>query len=140
MSIPSKSTKSIKIFSITENFWDTDTFGNEGDPCHGVNIRERDNKIKMEIAAPGFKKGNFKISTDEDQLTIMAESNREDSVLDEDYTRMEFSRSSFTGSFKLPENVSADHISAKYRNGLLTINLRKSGKFASGKRTIKISG
>ncbi|MGY4386472.1 HSP20 family protein [Pedobacter sp. UYP24] len=140
MSSPSKSTKSLKTASILENFWDTDTFGNAGDPFHGVNIRDRDSKIKMEIAAPGFKKRNFKISTDEDQLTIMAESNRENSVLDEDYTRMEFSRSSFTGSFKLPENVSAEHISASYRNGLLTINLRKSGKFVSGKRTVKISG
>ncbi|MFP5081751.1 Hsp20/alpha crystallin family protein [Pedobacter sp. JCM 36344] len=138
MSSLSKTTKSSKACSMMENFWDTEVFNNASDPSHPVNIRERDHKFKIEIAAPGFKKRDFKVSVDNDLLTILAESNREDGILDEDYTRMEFSRSSFTGSFSLPKNVSSDRISANYRNGLLTINLKKSGKFEPGKRVVKV--
>lgn len=138
MSTPSK-TKSPKALSMMENFWDTDIFDNANEPLHAVNIRDRENKLKIEIAAPGFKKGNFKIAIDNGLLTIMAESSREDSILDEDYTRMEFSRSSFAGSFVLPKEVSADHISAKYRRGLLTINLKKLNKLKAEEKRVKVA-
>ena len=41
------------------------------------------------------------------------------------YTRREFSYSSFTRSFSLPETVNAENISASYQDGILTVTVPK---------------
>jgi HSP20 family protein len=44
---------------------------------------------------------------------------------EEDYTRKEFSYSSFERSLQLPENIADEKIKAKYDNGILKFNLAK---------------
>jgi HSP20 family protein len=44
---------------------------------------------------------------------------------DEKFTRKEFSYSSFTRSFTLPEFVDADKIAANYESGVMTLALPK---------------
>ncbi|MGY0036457.1 Hsp20/alpha crystallin family protein [Pedobacter sp. NJ-S-72] len=133
-----KSKKSEKTSSMIDNFWKTDVFDNTDEPEHAVNIRDTEAKFKLEVAAPGFKKGDFKITTDNGILTITAESSKEEHKNEENYSRKEFSRSSFTGSFHLPQDVAQDHISATYRKGLLCIDLKKVGLIEPQKREIKV--
>lgn len=124
---------------MTENFWDVDAFSSAGEPKYAVNIKDNPTRYKLEVSAPGFKKNDFKITTDNGMLTINAESSRAKKNDQENYIRKEFSRASFTGSFLLPENVLEDHISAKYDNGLFTISLKKSDKgVLLKKRQIKV--
>jgi len=128
-----------KIASMTDNFWNTDTFASGDEPKYAVNIQDKLGRYKLEVSAPGFKKNDFKISTDNGMLTVTAESSRAQNEDRQNYIRKEFSHASFTGSFQLPENVLEDHISAKYHNGLFTINLKKSDKgILIKKRQIKI--
>jgi len=138
--INSTKTKTLsRVPSMTDNFWDTEAFTNAGEPKYAVNIQDKAGRYKLEVSAPGFKKNDFKITTDNGMLTVTAESSRADNENTENYIRKEFSHASFTGSFRLPENVLEDHISAKYHNGLFTVNLKKSEKgILLKKRQIKI--
>jgi len=128
-----------KTALMTDNFWNTDAFSNATEPKYAVNIQDNVGKYRLEVSAPGFKKKDFKVVADNGILTVTAESGREEKDEQENYIRKEFSHASFTGSFRLPENVLEDHISAKYHNGLFTINLKKSDKgILLKKRQIKI--
>lgn len=93
-----------------------------------VNVTELEHQFKIELAAPGLEKGDFNIKVEEDQLTISAERKQETEEKKEDgkFLRREFNFASFKRSFRLPENVDAEHISANYNNGVLVLELPKA--------------
>ena len=93
-----------------------------------VNVREMKKAFKMELAAPGFKKEDFKLEMQNGCLTISGETKDEKEEKDEKYTRQEYRYSSFNRSFTLPENIDADHISAEYTDGILKVTLPKNNK------------
>lgn len=102
-----------------------------------VNVKESDNGYDIEVAAPGYNKDDFDISVDHNILTIKAE--MEDKQEDEKMQRKEFHYASFQRSFTLPENVNEDKIDAKYKDGILHINVPVSKKQEQEqKKTIKI--
>lgn len=105
-----------------------------------VNIREDDDNYYVEVAAPGMKKEDFNLSLDNDVLTISSEIKEEKENRNGNYTRREFSYSSFSRSFTLPELAEADKIEAKYKDGILNIIMPKKEE-AKRKpvKTIKIS-
>ena len=130
------------LSSMLEDFWNTDKFFSrsfEKDWLPAVNVRDTADKFQFEMAVPGFNKDDFKITIDDGALTVSAEVNSETKEEDENYTRQEFSCSSFTRTFNLPENVKEDNISATYTDGLLKIDLKKTEKQAAPKKEIKIS-
>ncbi|MBK8847258.1 MAG: Hsp20/alpha crystallin family protein [Bacteroidetes bacterium] len=90
-----------------------------------VNISETDNGFRIELAAPGLKKEDFKINVDNNVLSISAEVKRESEQKGTSYSRKEFVYNSFKRSFNLPEQVTQNDITASYENGLLTISLPK---------------
>jgi HSP20 family protein len=91
-----------------------------------VNITENKNEYKLEVAAPGFKKEDFKLEVKNGYLTISAETKEEEKQEDDKYTRREFRFNSFSRSFALPENVQDILITARYDHGILLIALPKS--------------
>ncbi|GAB4499123.1 MAG: Hsp20/alpha crystallin family protein [Saprospiraceae bacterium] len=101
-----------------------------------VNVKENKNAFKLEVAAPGFKKGDFKLEVQDGRLTISGETKEEKEDKDEKYTRQEYRYSSFSRSFTLPENVKSDDISAEYTDGVLKVTLPK--KKAEEKPVTKI--
>jgi HSP20 family protein len=94
-----------------------------------VNVMETNEDFKIEVAAPGMKRNDFKVQLDNNVLTISSQ--REDKTEEKDasgnYTRREFSYQSFQRSFALPENkVLGDKISARYIDGVLHVTIPKS--------------
>jgi HSP20 family protein len=94
-----------------------------------VNVMETNDDFKIEVAAPGMKRDDFKVELDNNVLTIS--SGREDKTEEKDangnYTRREFRYQSFQRSFALPENrVLGDKISARYVDGILHVTVPKS--------------
>ncbi len=118
--------------SMMEDFWNTENWFRtplfNGENLPAVNIKENDKNFEIEVAAPGFEKKDFKVDIAEGVLTISAESKNEIKEDKENYTRREFSFSSFTRSFTLPETAKQENITAKYENGLLRLTLQKSKK------------
>ena len=114
-----------------------DFFGNEwvdktSSPAPAVNVIETDKEYKVEIAAPGLTRDDFKIDINEDnELTVSMEKKVEKNEESEKegkkhtYLRREFSYSSFRQRMILPDNVNVDNIDAKMENGVLTIDIPK---------------
>jgi HSP20 family protein len=90
-----------------------------------VNISETPEKFLVEIVSPGMKKEEFKLEVENKVLTISAERKEEKKDENNRYTRREFSYSSFSRSFTLPETVMTDTISAEYKDGILSIIIPK---------------
>ncbi len=114
-----------------------DFFGNEwvdktSSTAPAVNVIETDKEYKVEIAAPGLTRDDFKIDINEDnELTVSLEKKVEKNEESEKegkkhtYLRREFSYSSFRQRMILPDNVNVDNIDAKMENGVLTIDIPK---------------
>ena len=90
-----------------------------------VNVLESDNSFKIELAAPGLKKEDFKINIHENVLTISSEQKTENEENNGKYTRKEFNYKSFKRSFTLPKTVDGEKIVASYDNGVLGLELPK---------------
>ena len=120
--------------------------GNNQSPWKGfapVNIKETEKNYSIDVVAPGFDKANFKISLDQDILTISAEKKNEvkndpDKNGDEKEIRREYSYRSFKRSFTLDEKIDAAGIEAKYVNGVLTLNLHKREEVKKASKEISI--
>jgi HSP20 family protein len=94
-----------------------------------ANIIENGKNYKIELAAPGLERKDFKVEVKDNILKISAEkeNENEEEINDEKkyFCRKEFSYNSFTRSFTLPENLITDKIDAKYENGILHLTLPK---------------
>lgn len=105
-----------------------------------VNVIENTKDFKLEMAAPGKEKKDFKISLDNHDLTISSEKKEETKEKKENYMRREFSYNSFSRTFRLPENCLPEKIEAKYENGILTLTLpKKEVTVSKPVKEIKIS-
>lgn len=116
-------------FFDRDNFFDHNWLKKWDQELPAVNISESEKQYSLEVVAPGFKKEDFRLKVDDDVLSISAEAKSETGKANapgKDYTRREYSYSSFTRSFRLPDNVKDDHIKASYREGVLHIDLPKS--------------
>ena len=92
-----------------------------------INVSEDDKEYKVEVAAPGMTKDDFKINVANDELVIAMEkkADSKDEDKDKKYLRREFSYSKFEQHLTLPDNVERDNISAGMNDGVLTIDMPK---------------
>ncbi len=123
--------------SLIENFFgrDMNDFFNSNTPTMSnvpaVNVVEHQDGFRIDVAAPGLKKDDFKLNLNHNNLTISAyqqaqkEENEGQDKPGEKYTRREFSYSSFQRTFTLPTSVDADRIQASYTDGVLKIEIPK---------------
>ena len=124
--------------SIFSDFFDNDSFFEEV-AVPAVNVKEGDKNFNIELAVPGMKKDDFKISIDKGLLSISSEKKESNEEKKEKYTRKEFSYHSFKRNFTLPENVDSENVSAKYEDGVLSIVLnKKSPTKAKETKAIKV--
>jgi len=103
-----------------------------------VNIKETDKNYSIEIVAPGFEKTDFKVSLEQQLLTISAEKKNEVKEENEKQIRNEYSYRSFKRSFTLDEKTDGTKIDAKYVNGVLTLNLPKKEEVKPAVKEINI--
>jgi len=111
------------------NFFDNDRFFDstwlKKQSFPAVNVNETDKGFEVELAAPGLSKKDFNISVENGMLTISSEKKEEKESKDKNYTRREFSYSSFSRTFALPENVKEEGVDARYEDGVLKLTLAK---------------
>ncbi|MCZ2460352.1 MAG: Hsp20/alpha crystallin family protein [Chitinophagales bacterium] len=90
-----------------------------------VNVTDNENNYVVSLAAPGLKKSDFKIDVNGNMLTISSEKEESKEDKESKYTRKEYSYSSFSRSFTLPEEVNKEKIDAVYEDGVLKLTLPK---------------
>jgi HSP20 family protein len=117
-----------------------DTFFSDRMVTHvpAVNISESADHFHIELAAPGLKKQDFKISVDDNQLNISVEQQTENKESNRKYNKREYSYSSFVRSFTLPELADHSRIEAAYEDGVLKIDVAKKEEAKSISRQIEL--
>ena len=103
-----------------------------------VDIAEDKERITLTAELPGFKENEVQINMEGNVLTIRGERKFEEAKEGRNYHRVERSYGQFVRSFTLPNNVDRENIAARFRNGLLEVELPK--REDAKPRQIKISG
>jgi HSP20 family protein len=137
--LPTITRRSFRPFYMPDIF-DDDFFpvlSNRNSSTPAVNVREEDKNYILDLAIPGVDKKDLKIEINEDVLTISSEMKNESEENRDGYSRKEFSYSSFSRSFNIPENVNREKIEASYKDGILSVALPKQ-KEEKNKITKKI--
>jgi len=115
-----------RFFNNDFEGWNRNNFSNTNTTLPAVNIKENTDAFFVEVAAPGFEKSDFKIELNNDLLTISSEKEINNEVKDDErITKQEYSYQSFTRSFRIPELVDEQKISANYKKGILAIIIPK---------------
>ena len=104
-----------------------------------VNIAETENEFHIELAVPGLKKEDFKISLDKNVLSVSTEKKTENVEEGKKYSKREYTYSSFVRSFTLPESADQSKIAAEYTDGILKLNVTKKeeAKFQTREIAVK---
>lgn len=124
--------------SLLDRFFD-DSFqgGRQMDFTPSVDIVETENSFEIQVQLPGVKKTDVEISVENDQLTISGERKYENEKDEKNYHSRESYYGKFSRSFRLPELVSPEKISAKQEDGILFVTLPKDEK-KTLKKVVKI--
>lgn len=103
-----------------------------------VNITETPEAYSIELAAPGLQKSDFKINVDKNIISISVDKKEENEVNEKTYSKKEYSYSSFTRSFTLPDTVDYSNIEAAYTDGVLDVKVGKKEEAIVAKRLIEV--
>lgn len=103
-----------------------------------VNISETEGEFHIELAAPGLKKGDFKINIDKNVLSVSADKKTENVQEGKKYSKREYSYNSFTRSFTLPELADQTKIEAEYQDGVLKLSVAKKEEAKNQTREIAV--
>ena len=110
-----------------------------------VNIIDDEHEYRVEVAAPGMTREDFKVHINEDNELIISvekksEQKEEDKKHKGTYLRREFSYTQFQQSLLLPDNIEREKISAKVENGVMTIDIpkKKIEEMAPATRQIEV--
>ena len=108
-----------------------------------TDVKEHEDHYEVEIDLPGFKKEDIKVELNEGYLTITAakglkeeEKNKAGKIV-----RQERYSGTMSRSFYVGEQMTAEDITAKYEDGVLSLNVpKKEEKKLPEKHTIMIEG
>ena len=124
---PSVNTLFDDLFTRDIFDWTDKNFSTVGSNLPSVNLKETDDKLEVELAAPGMKKEDFKVEIDNNMLMISSEKKeeKEESRKKGNYVRKEFNYQSFYRSFYLPEYIDENKVEASYKDGILHVDIAK---------------
>lgn len=140
-------------FSMLNSLFD-DVFGGNSAPavmCRAgfttpkVDVFEEDNAYTLEMELPGRSEDDINIELDHDNLTIASKEEEKETKEEKKekkskkYLLNERRSSSFVRRFSLPQDVDAESIGASFKNGILTVSMKKK-EIAAPKQIAVIAG
>ena len=111
----------------------------EGGAYPKVNVYEYEDKIGIVAEIPGLSKKQVNIEVEDNVLTISGDKHN---VADDNTAkiiRRELKHSSFKRSFQLSDQLDAEKVSAKFEDGILSVNIPKIEPEQPKKKSVKIS-
>ncbi|MDR1389126.1 MAG: Hsp20/alpha crystallin family protein [Treponema sp.] len=121
-----------------EDFFDYPLGGLTGEKAPLVDVRENENSYLIEAELPGFDEKDIQVHVDKGTLTIESVSEEKKDQDEKNFLIRERSKISFCRSFQLPDNADAEQISAVFKNGVLSLEVKKLEE-AAGRRMIQIN-
>ena len=91
-----------------------------------LDVSEDEKTVHVSVELPGMDEKDVAVSLADRVLTIRGEKKEEKEKKDKDVYRRERAYGSFRRSLELPIEVDAAKIEARFRNGVLTIDLPKT--------------
>lgn len=111
----------------------------EGSAYPKVNVYEYDDKVQIVSEIPGLDKNQLNVEVEEGVLTISGDKHSITDDAEAKVLRRELKSSSFKRSFQLGDQLDGDEIQAKFKNGILSIDVPKVEPVAPKKKFVKIS-
>lgn len=100
-----------------------------------VDIAATDKQYTITVEVPGVEENDVALELVDDSLVIRGEKKLEKEEKDKEFYRVERSYGSFRRVLSLPEDADRDRIEARFKNGVLTVNLpRKAATKITGRR------
>ena len=90
-----------------------------------VDIREDDQSFVLEVEVPAVASEDLSVSMTEGLLTVSGSSQASEDLDERSLRRSERRRGAFSRTFKLPEGVETDAISAEMKEGVLYLSVPK---------------
>lgn len=103
-----------------------------------LDIRSGDNEYTISIEVPGVEEQNIQLEITNNVLTVSGEKKQEKEDKEKSYYRMERSYGAFQRVLSLPEDVDQDEVKATFKNGVLTINIKRKALPGSAVKQIEI--
>ena len=103
-----------------------------------TDIYEEDDRVVLEIEAPGLREEDINLTVEGNALTITGERKRSEERKKGRYQRVERYYGSFSRTFTLPAMVEPNSIQASYEHGVLHASISKRAE--ARPRRIKING
>jgi len=104
-----------------------------------VDVKETDNTFVLTADIPGLTKKDIKVNVANGKLSISGERTYETDQENDNYHYRERRFGTFDRSFKLPDTVDEEKISASFKNGILIVALPKHANILPKERKIKVS-
>ena len=101
-----------------------------------VDIKENDKQFAITVDVPGVDPKDIQVSMENGYLSIRGERKEEKEESNADQRIRECAYGSFERRFSMPDTADADRVTAKNKNGVLTVTVAK--KEAAKPKLIKI--
>jgi HSP20 family protein len=92
-----------------------------------VDVQESEKELRFTVEAPGLGPDDLQVNVTDDVLTISGEKKVERDDREGAFRLVERRAGRFERSFALPAHAEAEHVSAEYENGVLTVVVPKRG-------------
>ncbi len=133
--LPSRRFNQYGLTDFFNDFFENKALEKVSGTAPAINVLENEKEYKLEVAAPGMCKDDFKVHLNKDgNLVIeMEKKDCECKGKDEDkkecrFLRKEFSYSKFSQTLLLPDNADKEGIEAQVNNGILKVTIPKQEK------------
>lgn len=103
-----------------------------------VDITETTDEYRVHAELPGVSKDDVTVELEHGTLTIRGEKKSQRDEKTEKGRRLECSYGAFSRSFALPQDADADRISAKFKDGVLDVAIKRTA--ASKPKQVAIKG
>ncbi len=116
-----------------------DIFGNDLNPS--IDVHEDEHAVYIKADVPGLEEKDIDVELEKNVLTISGEKKEEKNEEDKNrnYRYSERRFGSFSRSVLLPDGIKADAVTARYKNGVLEIEIPKSEEVKPKKIAISVN-
>ncbi len=104
-----------------------------------MDVMETKDSFKLTLELPGMKKDDVRITYKDDTLIVEGERKQEEESKDVNYHRVERRYGKFLRSFHIPTQVKSDQIEARFKDGVLTIEVPKTEEVKAKEIPVKVS-
>lgn len=105
-----------------------------------MDISETDGALRIEVDLPGFKQDDISIDMRDNRLAIKAEMRKDDEPENAQYHRRERRYGRYEQVLTLPQNIDPEKITARFTDGVLTLEVPKTDRVLNTGRRIAIQG